>query len=205
MATGFSPSSLIFNLEPGEEECQKITFSSESSTISVSDSWALNKDVEWKVSLFNTSSGEHALSLTYPREVDGDAGKVDVCLIGSEEGEYQGILILTEEQEGTSIIQMGIWLKAVISKNTTPVTPSADTSSSSGGGGGGGGGATTTQTTSNSQETQDNEVTETIGENSGITGKAIQESSNTSKLGLIIGVAIIAIILVIIIYKRRKK
>ena len=46
-ATGFSPSSLIYELEPGEGECKMITITSESETISVSDNWAENVDIEW--------------------------------------------------------------------------------------------------------------------------------------------------------------
>ena len=43
MASGFSPSSLVFELEPDQEDCQTIFVSSESEMIEVSDYWAENR------------------------------------------------------------------------------------------------------------------------------------------------------------------
>ena len=139
-ALGISPSSLSYNQSIGEEKCLQVTVNSVSANISVSDLWAENKDVEWKFFLFDTSSTTHGLSLNYLTELPIGERQFNVCLSGSKAGEYHGVLLLSEEQVGNSIIQMGIWLKVTISEGTivNPVSP---------GGGGGGGGIPVNKTT----------------------------------------------------------
>ena len=116
LAVGFSPTKLEYNLDVGEEECKIVTLSSDSATIAVSDLWAENKDIDWKVSLFETPSSEHRLNLVYDELLEGE-DEVQVCLSGNKAGEYHGVLLLREEQQGNSIVQMGVWLKAVIEEN----------------------------------------------------------------------------------------
>ncbi len=113
-ASGFSPSSLVFNLEPNQEECQMIIITSASETISVNDYWAENENVTWKVSLFNSSAGEHNLNIIYDNSLGEGERELQVCLSGSELGEYHGVIIMKEEQQGNSVVQMGVWLKVVI-------------------------------------------------------------------------------------------
>ena len=178
-ASGFSPSSLIFNLTLNEKSCQTITINSNSDTISVSDKWAVDKDIEWKVSLFNSSADSHSITISYPSEISLPENKVEVCLSGSKVGEYHGVMLLREEQQGNSVVQMGVWLKVTITEkqSSPPSPPAADNSggggSSGGGGGSGGGGiapaknATTSKTattnieTLSETETSDEEETET--------------------------------------------
>ena len=45
LATGFSPSKIVLELQPNEVSCQVISVTSESSVISVDDKWASNVDV----------------------------------------------------------------------------------------------------------------------------------------------------------------
>jgi len=82
IAVGFSPSSLVFELEPNQEECETIILTSDSETISVSDSWAENKDVEWKISLFEKNTNYHGISINYDNELSIDEREVEVCLSG---------------------------------------------------------------------------------------------------------------------------
>ena len=114
VATGFSPSSLVFELEQNEEGCGTITTSSDSSKISVSDLWAENEDIEWKVSNFESSAVEHGISIDYDDELLVDEREVEVCVSGNEVGEFHGVILLKEEQEGSSIVQMGIWIKLTV-------------------------------------------------------------------------------------------
>src|SRR3989344_2627840 len=114
-ATGFSPTSLIFDLKPNEKSCQTITISSNSSEISVSDKWAENKDIDWSVGLFESSASSHGISINYDPELSINEREVEVCLSGSNLGEYHGVILLNEKQEGKSVIRMGVWLKATIS------------------------------------------------------------------------------------------
>ncbi len=116
-ASGFSPSSLVFNLGPNQEECQIITITSNSLTINVDDKWATNSDVEWKVSLFNSSAEEHNLNINYDNSLGEEERELQVCLSGSELGEYHGVIIMKEEQQGNSVVQMGVWLKVVVAEN----------------------------------------------------------------------------------------
>ena len=130
-AVGFSPSSLVFNLNPGERECKNITINSESETITAEDRWAENKDIEWKVSNFDTSGSSHGISISYPNQLSLDEREVEVCLSGSNLGEYRGVLLLKEEQQGNSIIQMGIWLKVIIGTLSQSSSTSSSTSTGS--------------------------------------------------------------------------
>ena len=113
-ATGFSPSSLIYNLELNEESCRMITITSDSEVISIDDKWAENKDVEWKVSLFETDANEHGISIDYDDELSEDEREVEVCVSGSRVGEYHGVVLLKEGQQGNSIVQMGVWIKLIV-------------------------------------------------------------------------------------------
>ncbi len=199
MAVGFSPTSLIFNLNPGEEDCQMITINSESETIAVSDKWAENKDIEWKVSLFNESADYHNIDISYDELLENES-QVEVCLSGENLGEYHGVLLLTEEQSGNSIVQVGIWLKVII--EATPV----QSASSSSGGGGGGGGTTTQQNPQIQPILEQTETTpatneEEKAENSGLTGAVIGGT------GSMIGAVVLIIVIIaigLIIYRRNR-
>ena len=114
-AVGFSPSKLLFELEQDEVECQIITLNSDSDRIVVSDKWAESLDVDWRVGLFNASSDSHGLSVVYDSEMVGER-ELDVCLSGSDVGEFHGVLLMVEGQQGNSVVQMGVWLKVVISE-----------------------------------------------------------------------------------------
>jgi len=134
LGVGFSPSSLTFNLKPNEEDCGKITLNSDSEKITVLDKWAENENTEWKVSLFNTSASDHGLSVNYPEELLIDEREVNVCLSGSNLGEYHGVIIFKQEQEGNSIVQLAVWLKVIIEeKQEEEQKESYGGSSSSGG------------------------------------------------------------------------
>ncbi|MEK6875539.1 MAG: hypothetical protein AABX30_02555 [Nanoarchaeota archaeon] len=131
MAVSFSPSSLTYNLKLNQQECKTITLGSDSETITISDSWAENKDVEWKVSLFDKTASEHGISINYPEELSLDEREVEVCLSGANLGEYHGVLLMKEEQQGNSIIQMGVWLKVIISNEPASSGSPGGSSSSS--------------------------------------------------------------------------
>jgi len=191
-ASGFSPSSLIFNLTLNEKSCKTITINSNSDTISVSDKWAVDKDIEWKVSLFNSSADSHSITISYPSEISLPENKVEVCLSGSKVGEYHGVMLLREEQQGNSVVQMGVWLKVTITeKQSSP--PAADNSGGGGSSGGGGGGsgiapaknATTSTPTATNIETLSE--TGTVNEETG-TSEEQQEQMQTSGItGAVIG------------------
>lgn len=132
--TGFSPSSIIMNLEVGEESCQTITITSDSEVISVSDKWASDVGVEWKVSLFETDASGHGISIDYDDELSEDEREVEVCVSGSRVGEYHGVILLKEGQQGNSIVQMGVWIKLVVSEpgvENPPINNGGSTGSSS--------------------------------------------------------------------------
>lgn len=114
LAVGFSPGSLVYKLPVGKEECQTISLTSDSETVRVSDKWAEDKNMEWKVSSFDTDANYHGLSISYPQKLTLNQRQAQVCLSGKEAGEFHGVVLLTEEQKGSSIIQMGIWIKVLI-------------------------------------------------------------------------------------------
>jgi len=202
-ASGFSPSSLTFNLVPNQEQCQTITITSTSGSITVSDIWAKNKDIEWKFDLFTDSASSHSLSLNYPSSLSLNERTINVCLSGSNIGEYHGIMLIKEAQEGNSIIQMGIWLKVIISAQGS--NSNSQTS------------ATTSQTTTSNQvqaqpvtqqtnttnnatqQSADNSENEDVEEqNSLITGGAIGLMSQHPVTFVIVFVLILAILATIV-------
>lgn len=155
-ATGFSPSSLIYNLKVEEKQCKTITLISDSDKISVSDTWAENKDIEWKVSLFNKTANYHSISINYPSGIISPENKVEVCLSGNEVGEYHGVILLREEQQGNSIIQMGVWLKVTIAEPEQLPQPAQTISPVTGGGSSSGGGTSSPSKNENiTTETED--------------------------------------------------
>ncbi len=134
-ATGVSPSKLVYEIEPGEEMCQKISITSDSEKITVTDKWAENKDVEWRGSLFDKSASYHSLEISYDKELLEDEREIEVCISGEKLGEYHGIIIIEEELVGNTIIQMGVWLKVNIMNK--PVQPAAEAAEGRERGGGG--------------------------------------------------------------------
>ena len=211
IAVGFSPSSLVFELEPNQEECETIILTSDSETISVSDSWAENKDVEWKISLFEKNTNYHGISINYDNELSIDEREVEVCLSGGKLGEYHGVLLLREEQQGSSIVQMGIWLKLIIEEieqEQTPPLISEGSSSDSSSSGGGGAGSLPVIKLKEIEDIEKSELKDFLEEESvkGITGSAVSEEPelNISWKTTLLVIALIAVI-VIIVYNKRKK
>lgn len=116
LASSFSPSKLTLNSEIGEKVCGKIILDSDSETITVNDLWAENENTDWKVSLFNKDAKYHKLSVDYDSELFSDEREVEFCVSGKKAGEYHGVILLREAQEGNSIIQMGVWLDVAITE-----------------------------------------------------------------------------------------
>ena len=220
MAVGFSPSSLIYELKQNEEECKMITLSSESEMIVVSDKWAENESVEWKVSLFDKDADLHDISIDYLNELSIDEREVEICLSGSEVGEYHGVILLREQQKGNSIVQMGVWLKVTIVESEEEVVEeSIENPVSNGGSSGGGGGSSTTNLNlvveDGIQEegsinliNSENDVKETeeeleVESNAGITGAVVGGgNSNWGIIGIVMAIVLIA---VVIVYNKRSK
>lgn len=125
-AVSFSPSSLIYNLNKSQEQCKYITLGLDSPITSITNSWAENKDIDWSIKFFNTTSESHGINIYYTQEniVNGIAGKVSVCLSGTNLGEYHGIMIIKQGQVGNSIVQLGIWLKVNITDNIKNINES---------------------------------------------------------------------------------
>jgi len=220
LATGFSPSSLIFSLEAGVEGCQTITITTESETVAINDSWAENKEVEWKISSFNTTAEEHQIDIDYPSQIQSPENKVEVCVSGSELGEYHGAMLLKEEQKGNSIIQMGIWIKLTVVEKQEEVVAPVQTDVNTGSSGGGSSGVATK--VNNTTVTNTATTAVTIQKNLGEEDKAASSETNENAgvvgiTGSAIGVgkvnvttAIITIVVVILIiwafiYLRNKR
>lgn len=194
----FSPTDLSFNLKPNEEECQKITIESESEIVALSDKWAESKDQSWSVGGFKTEASLYDIFIYYPLELSKTEREFEVCLSGETLGEYHGVLVLKEEQVGNSIIQMGVWLKVIISETgKIKVTPVSDT---------------TSLEALKKNETQIslrvNEITDEANKsnNSGITGSVIgSDNSFTFNWGRILIGFIVAVVGMIAVVRFRKK
>ncbi len=208
LASGFSPSSITFSLETLEEGCQVVSITSDSSKITVTDRWAEDSNQEWSATEFQNSASAHGISISYDKELSVSEREVEVCLSGDNVGEYHGVLVLEEEQEGSSIIQMGVWLKVLI---TAPKEVTASSSSSGGAGGGSGGSGGSVTIPSASAASASDEETAAIGNDNeevgtaGITGSAIGgDGRNVSIIVYaLIGLAIIG--LIFIVHRKHKR
>jgi hypothetical protein len=163
-STSVSPSSLVFKLPSGETSCKTIRIDSESSTVSVVDNWAENKDVEWKTANFGTLAEEHSIQIEYDDLLENEENSVEVCLSANVDGEYHGVILLREEEEGNAIMQIGVWVKLFISdefkkneegSNEPEVIVLEGNKGGGGGSGGGGGGSNINQESENNQEVED--------------------------------------------------
>jgi hypothetical protein len=216
-AVGFSPTKLAYNLESGTESCQTITVNSTSEKISVSDWWAENEGIEWNVALFKTSSSTHSLTLKYPSEIFINESKVEVCLSGTKPGKYHGLILLKEEQNGNSVVQMAVWLNVTITEKIVP--PAAPSSGGGGGGGSSGGGSAvpkkeTLNATSiplsadknaieNEEKPEVDNEQNNISNSSGITGAVIGANTAPMIIAIILITFIIAVS--ILVYFRRRR
>ncbi len=213
-AVGFSPSSLTYDLQQGEEKCQVISLTDVTEQIEVTNLWAESPEVEWELANFDTLASEHDLNLFYTIDNAENGKEVNVCISGSDLGEYHGVIIFRQEQEGNSIVQLAVWLKVII---TEVIQPPASSASSSGGGGGSGGkkaGITTVSIQESEKETA-NEIaefeelsaeTETDEEeNAGITGNAINNDERNISVVNFIPIIFIAVIIAVSIYIKRKR
>lgn len=215
VGTGFSPSSLVYNLGQNEEECQKVSLKDVSEEIEVINVWAENTDVEWKVGNFDTDASEHGLTVTYSMDETEDGKKIDVCLSGSQSGEYHGAIVFRQEQEGTSIVQLAVWLKAIIEKSQEQ-TPQLSSGGGSSGGGGSGGTVTPVVKETEKENAEFEELSaeanpEQTGETDmqkgpGITGDAINDASSLDFVTWrIVPVLFIAGLLIALVFVKRKK
>ncbi|MAG27354.1 hypothetical protein CMI47_17615 [Candidatus Pacearchaeota archaeon] len=212
VAVGFSPSSLTFNLQPNEEACGTITLDSESESISVSDKWAKSEETKWKVSLFDTTAEDHNIAITYPYLLSPEERQVEVCLSAENEGEYHGAIIFKQAQEGSSIIQMAVWLKLIIEEAIEP-PPVQDLPNNNNQGSGGGGGSSNSapilppvETTDDKPEIQELSNQE-IPQSPKLENQENQEKtikSNTTQNTTIIIITLIILITAITIYRRKK-
>jgi hypothetical protein len=202
---------LIFELEANEEDCGTISFKSDSSLISVSDTWAKNEDVEWRIKNFETSAEEHGLSLDYVSELSSEDGEVDICVSGSKLGEYHGVILLSEAVEGVSSSRMGIWIKVNI------VGEGEKKKVASSGEGGSSGGSVSSGISGESEASDSGVVSLQInpseveeggdsGENDGgrfITGRVIGDSEGVGGYWILVALGLIGV-LAVYIYRRKK-
>ena len=208
-AISFSPTNLVFELEFGEESCEMVKINSESEIVVVSDRWAETPDIDYSVGLFNFNSEDHGISISYPDQLSLDNRDVEVCLSGLNQGEYHGVLLFTEEQQGNSVIEAGIWLKVVIEESVEDSPSSSNT-------GGSGWGSTYQDNERKSEELveledvadldfqdKDNVVAEVVGNNAEITGGVIGTNKYLFKWGA--WVLLIIVVIACYFFYRWKK
>lgn len=225
-AGGISPVRLTFDQAPNEEKCQIVTVSSESSLITISDSWYKYKnDDEGDLSLYTEDKSIHGIHMRYDNELSSDERDVEVCLSGENYGSYRGVLYLQEAKKGTTVLQMAVRLTVMIHDSAHPISPSGSYSSSSGGSsgtstssGGGSGSVLATNTTlekkveeviapgpvAEKKETEENNPAQVENSlSSWITGNVIGIGTQRSFYA---GIFIALIVIVsLIVYKKREK
>ena len=207
-------------LEPNEELCQMISLNSESSLIIVSDAWTKNESDEWKITLFNTTAEEHGLAISYPKTLSINERQVNVCISGTKEGEFHGVIIMSQKQQGNSIIQMGVWLKVIIKEKpieqaTSQTTSQTTTTPSSSGGSSSPPKTIPQNQTQKNKTSTENSIRQLSAEktqpqeekvsNIGITGKAVTESNNKLRYSTAIIILIIIALAIAVVYIKKRQ
>lgn len=130
-ALQFSPTTLEFNLEKNQVACKNIYFEIESQT-TIKDAWAEDSSEQWSISNFKTSSRQLDLELSYPSQITPEQKEIQLCLSGSNPGNYRGAIIFRENEIGNSIVQFAVWLKVSISGETEEAEGESESGSSNG-------------------------------------------------------------------------
>jgi len=113
LAIEFSPGYLNYEMEINQILCKNITVNSNSDFLNISDRWSENED-HFKESMYYTNTSDyHGLSLDYLKVIKSGS-KFSVCISGNYSGEYHGLLIMQEEQVGSTIMRGGVWLNVSI-------------------------------------------------------------------------------------------
>ena len=121
-ALEFSPTNLEFNLTKNQQVCKKIFFTLDSGT-TISDFWAGNENVPWSVTQFQTSAQDLGININYPIQISSDQTQTEICISGTRAGNYRGVLIFKQGEQGNSIVQFGVWIKLLISEEILQETP----------------------------------------------------------------------------------
>jgi len=129
VALEFYPSTLEFSLQPNEVACKTIYFQLDSPA-KVTDIWASSSEEPWSITDFQTPSITHKLVLTYQKELTTEK-EIQVCLSGSQPGNYKGAILIRQEEVGNSVVQFAVWLKVSIEGQTTPEPEEQEDSGSS--------------------------------------------------------------------------
>lgn len=223
-AEGFSPNSLTFNLNVDEEGCQHVTLTTESESLEVRDVWAASSGEDWNIANFDTESGEHELTISHALTEIENGKDAEVCISGSQEGEYHGAAIFRQEQQGNTIIELAVWLKVIIREAQQPENANGNSGTSSNSGGSAANNAPqqkalapVTQASSNSiqpENTQElsgdaneeNNNQENIRGQSAITGNLINVfGANSGSWIAVIVIAGVVGVLASIIYRKKKR
>lgn len=210
-----SPSSLIFELTPNQEQCQTLTIYSSDYT---EDLYSLlrwsEKDVyTTNLNEFTFTAEDLNLNIDYTQEINNfdEQEEIEVCVFGSDLGVYRGSLEYrtgSSESSGAGIgVGVGTWIKVTISETSeNSENPLNIGGSNLGGGSSSGGSNPSTQTTENNELTLDELSTnnqENENSNPGITGGVIGAGKSS---GAIIAIAFTVILIAsaLLYYKRKK-
>src|SRR4030042_3966441 len=113
ISVGFSPSSFVFTTKEGEQVCKVVNLRTSGDSIAVTDQWAGDSVMAWRVSNFKTEAKELNILQQY-NPIQANDGKIEVCYTFQEPGNYRGVILLTPQQTNTNgglqqIVRVGVW------------------------------------------------------------------------------------------------
>ena len=121
-ALEFSPTNLEFNLTQNQQSCKKVFFSLDSQTV-VSNSWAQNENVPWSITRFQISAQDLGININYPTNLDSHQTEAEICISGTNTGNYRGAMIFRQGELGNSVVQFAVWLRVSISGEDSQEPP----------------------------------------------------------------------------------
>ena len=124
-ALQFSPSILNFQTNQNKQSCKEIFFVLDSQA-TLSDTWAENENIPWRITQFTKSAQDHEIQLSYPVQISAEQTTIEVCLTPLKAGNYRGALVFRQGQTGNSIVQFVVWLNASVSEDNIPPPDSDD-------------------------------------------------------------------------------
>ena len=124
----FSPDMTTFLSKQAEELCHviKIEFESGDKNIKLFDVWAENESVEREIDKYDVEASFHGLTIDYDKEATSVANEIEICVIGTKVGKFNGAVVSEEHLET-------IWLEVVVEEKESLNNPSTVSDNPGGG------------------------------------------------------------------------
>jgi hypothetical protein len=120
------PGQIDFEVYENQMGCKNITFVSGGEII-IKDRWSKKNSMEKDINLHSLKKESLGLILDYSKNfLISEKGKTEICFQGRK-GSYHGVLLIREKDSNEGV---GVWINAIVIKNSTKIGSFSITGSS---------------------------------------------------------------------------